>query len=217
MSTKKEVNSIANVYSKLLSEEVDSQGNILNIGYDASSGGPGIPNTDMTDPGLGNGMAPAATADENGESLGCMGAPQQEDGNLSMAKSEVFKIYKYACELQKLFLSSDLAIEPWQLSKLTKAADYMCSVTGSLEYDEFEKMAKEAESELMGMGSPVVVKIKDMLASEPMGVNEEVLKQVIFNIECIKEAKKEKHCNCKSAKKGCKCSGCKDCKANQKK
>ena len=212
MSTKREVNSIANVYSKLLNEEIDMSGNIA---YDPSSNGPGIPTADMTDPGLGTGTPPFAVPGENSESMGCMSMPKQEDENLSMAKSEVFKIYKYACELQKLFLGPDIAIEPWQLSKLTKAADYMCSVTGALEYDEFEKMAREAEAEMMGAGSPVVVKIKDMLASEPMGVNEEILKQVIFNIECLKESKKVD--NCKGAKKGCCCSKCPECKANNKK
>lgn len=215
MSTKNEVKNIASVYSRLLKEEVDMHGN---MGYQPEAGGPGIPTTDMTEPGLGNGMAPVQTSDENGEGLGCMGTPVAENENLSMAKSEVFKIYKYACELQKLFLSSDVQIEPWQLSKLTKAADYMCSVTGALEYDEFEKMAREAEAELMGAGSPVVIKIKDMLAGEPMGVNEAILKQVIFNIECLKEAQdteEEETCDCESAKDGCNCNGCKACKDNQ--
>ena len=65
-----------------------------------------------------------------------------------------------------------------------------------------------------------VSKVKNILASEPLSVNEEVLKQVIFNIECLKEAKNvksKKDTACVAAKKGCKCSKCPKCTANKKK
>lgn len=112
---------------------------------------------------------------------------RQEDGNLEMAKSEVFKILKAANELMNVLQTAD-KMEPWQLSKLVKASDYLCSVTGSIEYDEFEKCQKDMESGMSDIknGMVVVSQIKDMLAGEDLSVNEEVLKSVIFNIECLK-------------------------------
>lgn len=123
---------------------------------------------------------------------GCGSSPcncNQEDSNTEMAKNEVFKILKSANELMNL-LEKSPKIEPWQLSKLVKASDYVCSVRGSVEYDEFEKCQKDLKQGMSDLNSNmgVVLRIKDMLASEDMSVNEEVLKQVIFNIECLKES-----------------------------
>lgn len=193
MSIKKEVDKLANVYSKLLKEEVDSMGN---IGYDPSSGGmptgDGAPTVDgdLNEPGLGNGGSVPMFADEGCEDSMYAGAPSLDNSNVSMARSEVFKTIKSAHSLQKLLMGSVSELEPWMLSKITKAADYISSVANALEYDEFEKMAGEMESGLSEMGSPVVIKVKDMLAGEPIGVNEAVIKQAIFNIECIKEVEK---------------------------
>jgi hypothetical protein len=192
MSIKKEVNQLTEVYSSILKENADYS---VNVGIDPNEAGVGIMDvgattgTDAPTNGIDE-LSPASAVvnDENCEKS--MFSQTSEDSNLSMAKSEVFKIYKSACSLQKLLMSSDCVVEPWQLSKITKAADYVSSVVNSLEYDEFEKMAGELESEMSG--GPVVVKVKDMLAGEPLSVNEEVLKQVIFNIECIKESKKFK-------------------------
>jgi hypothetical protein len=112
----------------------------------------------------------------------------QEDSNLSMAKSEVFKILKAANELMNRLQTSE-KVEPWQLSKLVKASDYLCNVNSSVEYDEFEKCQQDLNSGIndINKGMVVVSKIKDMLASEDLTVNEEVLKNVIFNIECLVE------------------------------
>jgi hypothetical protein len=188
MSIKKEVDKLASVYSKLLREEVDVNGN---INYDPSAGG-GLPTGgDLNEPGLGNGGSVAMFPDENCEGLEPAGASSLEDSNVSMARSEIFKTVKSAQTLQKLLMGSVSELEPWMLSKITKAADYISSVASALEYDEFEKMSGEMESGLSEMGSPIVIKVKDMLAGEPIGVNEEVIKQAIFNIECLKEANKK--------------------------
>jgi hypothetical protein len=196
MSLKKEVDQLTKVYSNLLKEGAEYS---ANVGINPDEAGVGMmgmdANTGTEAPAIGIDELPSASStiqsDENCEKTDMFGSSQTEDSNVSMARSEVFKIYKSVCTLQKLLMNSDCSVEPWQLSKITKAADYICSVTNSLEYDEFEKMADEFESEMAGM-SPVVVKVKDMLASEPLNVNEEVLKQIIFNIECIKESKKNK-------------------------
>jgi hypothetical protein len=185
MSIKKEVKQLTEVYQGLLKENI----NEVNIGYDPSAS-PNIQNMNPTSD---------CGCDEGGENMMPISpapmSPPEDDGydNVSMAKTEVFKIYKYACDLQKLLTAScDTKVEPWQLSKLTKAADYLCSVTGSLEYDEFEKMHNELKQGMSDMAgpSPLVVRIREMLASEPIEVNEEVLKQAIFNIECLKESKR---------------------------
>ena len=90
------------------------------------------------------------------------------------------------------FLQGADGLEPWQLSKLVKASDYLCSVASTVEYDEFEKCQKDLETGMrdVGRGMAVVSQIKDMLSGEDMSVNEEVLKNVIFNIECLTEKNK---------------------------
>lgn len=113
-------------------------------------------------------------------------AQKDEDSNLQMAKSELYSILKSADALMhRLQTASD--IEPWQLSKLVKANDYVNSVSNSVEYDEFEKTQKDMECGMrdINKGMVVVSQIKDMLAGEDIGVNEQVLKTVIFNIECL--------------------------------
>jgi hypothetical protein len=121
----------------------------------------------------------------NASPCGCV---QEEDGNLSMAKSEVFKILKSANTLMER-LQTAKEVEPWQLSKIVKASDYLCSVANNIEYSEFEKCQKDIESGMRDInnGMIVVSQIKDMLAGEDVSVNEEVLKTVIFNIECLKQ------------------------------
>lgn len=109
-----------------------------------------------------------------------------EDSNLEMAKSQVFGILKSANELMNR-LQTASEVEPWQLAKIVKACDYVCSINNSLQYDEFEKCQKEMQDgmEDINKGMLVVSQIKDMLTGEDMSVNEEVLRTVIFNIECL--------------------------------
>jgi hypothetical protein len=210
MSIKNEVNKLTAVYQNLLKEDYDISG------YSQSPEAPEDPG--MTDE---DNISHAMVGDN--ESMMPMPSPT-EDTNKGMAKSEVFKLTKAAQNLMQLLMGSGSCgdIEPWMLSKITKAADYICAVNSALEYDEFEKMGSEmgvGMSELGGI-SPVTIKIKDLLAGEPLGVNEDVLKQVIFNIECLKEAKetkKKEHKTCAAAKKGCTCSKCAQCKSNKNK
>jgi len=182
MSVKKEVEKLSQVYSSLLKEDV--------MPGDAQSVNPSTIDT-MAPPALDaqNGFQ---QGDENimGAMGGCSSCEEHDSQNREMAKSEVYKIYKNICDLQKALTASDCEIEAWMLSKITKAADYLVAVTNAIEYEEFEKLGTEVEDGMSEIGSPVVVKVRDMLAGEPMGVNEQVLKQIIFNIECLKESKK---------------------------
>jgi hypothetical protein len=108
--------------------------------------------------------------------------------NIDMAKSEVFKIIKNSNDLLNL-LSGTEKMEPWMLSKIVLACDYICSVKSVLEYEDFENYCKETQDGLdeVGSGMLVVSKIKDMLHGEDIQVNEEVLKTTIYNIEKLKK------------------------------
>lgn len=57
--------------------------------------------------------------------------PDEEGG---MAKSELYKIAKYAMMLHDS-LQDDTQLEAWVQSKITKAADYMGTVAHYLEYE----------------------------------------------------------------------------------
>jgi hypothetical protein len=118
---------------------------------------------------------------------------QSEESNSGMSKSEVFKILKASNELMNLLQDENVKVEPWQLSKLVKASDYICAVKGSLEYDSFEKHCKDFNDGMgdLNDGLHLVGKIKSMLSGEDLNVNEEILKQVIFNIECLLESGKK--------------------------
>lgn len=107
--------------------------------------------------------------------------------NIDMAKSEIFNIIKSANSLLDL-LSRSEKMEPWMLSKLVKASDYVSSVKNVMEYDDFENSCGCSQEDINDIddGVTVVSKIKDMLSSENMFVNEEVLRQIIFNIECLR-------------------------------
>lgn len=115
------------------------------------------------------------------------------ESNSDMAKSELFKIMRSANELMNLLQAPDSKVEPWQLSKLVKASDYVCAVKGSLEYDSFEKQCNDFNDGMneLQSGMGIVSQIKGMLSGEGMEVNEEILRQVIFNIECLLESSKK--------------------------
>jgi hypothetical protein len=119
---------------------------------------------------------------EEGEEEDCM---SHDNGNLDMAKSETYKIQKYAEAILALIPCSG-KMEAWMLSKLVKAADYLCSVKGVLEYDNYEKAVMKPMDDFSN-DMELVNKITSMLSGEGKYVNEEVLKRVIFNLEIIKE------------------------------
>jgi len=219
MSIKNEVNQLTEVYRKIINENLEGG---VNIGVPT-----GLPNPLDSTSNLGGSNLDSNVPNVQMTDNEVMGMPMpsnqhamDEDTNASMAKTEVYKIVKASSELLKMLMNNECTeIEPWQLSKLTKASDYVCAVKESIEFDEFEQMASELNNEIMGSSSPVVLKVKDMLASETLEVNEEILKQVIFNIECLKEAQdnedEEKH-GCKFAKENhCKCDECEECRSNQ--
>jgi len=117
----------------------------------------------------------------------CYDYTNHSEKNIDMAKAEVFKIIKTANDLLNL-LENSTKMEPWMLSKLVLACDYVCSVKSVVEYDDFENYCKEVQRGIgeLGSGMMVVSKIKDMLHGEDIQVNEEVIKTAIYNIERLK-------------------------------
>jgi hypothetical protein len=107
-----------------------------------------------------------------------------ENSNLSMAKSETYKILNYAKDLMDLLQKTD-NIEAWMLAKLVNAADYLCSVRGVLEYEDYEHNVKQCVDDLSN-NMKIVAHISNMLNGENEHVNEEVLKRAIFNLEILR-------------------------------
>jgi hypothetical protein len=107
-----------------------------------------------------------------------------DDSNLNMAKSETYKILNYAKDLMELLEKTD-KIEAWMLAKLANAADYLCSVRGVLEYEDYEQNVKQCVDDLSS-DMKIVTHINNMLSGENEHVNEEVLKRAIFNLEILR-------------------------------
>lgn len=173
---KKDLVDIYNTYKNNIIEE-------LSIGV--PQGGPSMYPTTEAQPSNDNMInLQVPTKEEDCEDV------HSEESNIEMGKSEVFSILKNGNELMNI-LQNCSKLEPWQLSKLVKACDYINSVKNSIEYDEFEKCQNDMVNGMRDIsnGMVVVSKIKDMLAGEDSAVNEQVLKQVIFNIECLKDVR----------------------------
>jgi len=66
-----------------------------------------------------------------------MAMKAEMDHEVQMARSDLFKIAKYAVELHDMLKSVSEAegLEGWQQSKITKAADYLGSVYHSMDYE----------------------------------------------------------------------------------
>jgi hypothetical protein len=71
------------------------------------------------------------------EGLGDLAAQAEMDHEIQMARSELYKIAKYAIKLHEMLKgrSEEQGLEAWQQSKITKAADYMGSVYHNLDYE----------------------------------------------------------------------------------
>jgi len=61
-----------------------------------------------------------------------------------MAKSELYKLSKYAIQLHGMIQDNE-NLEPWVQSKITKAADYIATVKHYMEYIE----ATEGQPEIV--------------------------------------------------------------------
>jgi hypothetical protein len=71
------------------------------------------------------------------EGLADLADMAERDHEVQMARSDLYKIAKYAIKLHEMMknVSEADGIEGWQQAKITKAADYMSSVFHSLDYE----------------------------------------------------------------------------------
>lgn len=80
------------------------------------------------------------------EGLADLAQVVDRDHEVQMARSDLYKIAKYAIKLHELLknVTEEEGLEGWQQAKITKAADYMGTIFHSLEYDQ-KVMTPEAK------------------------------------------------------------------------
>ena len=82
------------------------------------------------------------------EGLADLAQKAEMDHEVQMARSDLYKIAKYAIKLHDMLkgVSEAQGLEGWQQSKITKAADYMGSVYHAMDYDmQFGEQTESAE------------------------------------------------------------------------
>ena len=82
------------------------------------------------------------------EGLADLAQKAEMDHEVQMARSDLYKIAKYAIKLHDMLkgVSEAQGLEGWQQSKITKAADYMGSVYHAMDYDmQFGEQKESAE------------------------------------------------------------------------
>jgi len=80
---------------------------------------------------------------ETNEGLADLADRAERDHEVQMARSDLYKLAKYAIKLHEMLkgVSEAEGIEGWQQAKITKAADYISSVYHALDYDtKFESV-----------------------------------------------------------------------------
>jgi len=105
-----------------------------------------------------------------------------------MAKSELYKILKYAKELHDS-IQDEENLEPWIFSKITLAGNYLDSVKHYMDYENYRKTE---ETPTCGHGENIVMKLKSMLHGESKAVVEQVMRHVIFSLEALQTIEETK-------------------------
>ena len=83
------------------------------------------------------------------EGLAALADVAERDHEVQMARSDLYKIAKYAIKLHEMMknISEAEGIEGWQQAKITKAADYLGSVYHALDYEtKFESVQVPAKA-----------------------------------------------------------------------
>ena len=88
--------------------------------------------------------------DELKEGLADLAQRVEQDHEVQMAKSDLYKSAKYSIKLHELLknVSEEKGLEGWVAAKITKASDYLSSVFHYMEYEMMDE-TKEAVSESM--------------------------------------------------------------------
>jgi enoyl reductase-like protein len=80
------------------------------------------------------------------EGLADLADRAERDHEVQMARSDLYKLAKYAIKLHDMLknVSEAQGIEGWQQAKITKAADYISSVYHAMDYDmQFAESVKK--------------------------------------------------------------------------
>tara|TARA_Y100000589_G_C26962675_1_gene551265 strand:+ start:155 stop:676 length:522 start_codon:yes stop_codon:yes gene_type:complete len=83
------------------------------------------------------------------EGLADLAQRAEMDHEVQMARSDLYKIAKYAIKLHDMLknVSEAEGLEGWKQSKITKAADYLSSVFHAMDYDmQFGEQKESIES-----------------------------------------------------------------------
>jgi hypothetical protein len=85
---------------------------------------------------------------ETNEGLADLADRAERDHEVQMARSDLYKIAKYAIKLHEMMkgISEAEGLQGWQQAKITKAADYLGSVYHALDYDTKFENVKVPES-----------------------------------------------------------------------
>ena len=88
--------------------------------------------------------------DELKEGLADLAQRVEQDHEVQMAKSDLYKSAKYSIKLHELLknVSEEKGLEGWVAAKITKASDYLSSVFHYMEYEMMDE-TKEAVTESM--------------------------------------------------------------------
>lgn len=72
------------------------------------------------------------------EGLADLAAKAEQDHEVQMARSQLYKLSKYSIKLHDLLktVSEKEGLQAWQQSYITKAADYISSVYHDIDYDK---------------------------------------------------------------------------------
>ena len=84
------------------------------------------------------------------EGLADLAQRVEQDHEVQMAKSDLYKAAKYSIKLHELLknVSEEKGLEGWVAAKITKASDYLSSVFHYMDYDMMDE-TKEAVAESM--------------------------------------------------------------------
>ena len=113
------------------------------------------------------------------EGLADMADMAERDHEVQMARSDLYKIAKYAIKLHEMLKSVSEAegIEGWQQAKITKAADYISSVYHNLDYEmKFaEQQVAEAKKSSYKDGLAAMLESKKKLSEKSVSKNQQQL------------------------------------------
>ena len=86
------------------------------------------------------------------ENLGELASAVELDHEVQLARSELYKLAKYAIKLHNMLknASEEQGLEGWVSAEITKAAEGISKVYHSLEYEM--KVGKDSDEDLGGMG-----------------------------------------------------------------